>query len=50
MTSSVPNNMFTPAEISKHRSSLAAFSDAAADFLDWVYADHIAFFKKWGVS
>jgi hypothetical protein len=50
MTSSVPSNMFTSAEITKHRNSLAAFSDAAADFLDWVYADHIAFFNKWGVS
>jgi hypothetical protein len=50
MASSVPSNMFTSAEKSKHRNSLATFSDAAADFLDWVYKDHIAFFKKWGVS
>jgi hypothetical protein len=50
MASSVPSNMFTSAEKSKHRSSLAAFCDAASDFLDWTYADHIAFFKKWGVS
>jgi hypothetical protein len=42
--------MFTSAEKTKHRNSLAAFADAASDYLDWVYADHIAFFKKWGVS
>jgi hypothetical protein len=50
MASSVPSNMFTSTEKSKHRNSLDKFTDAAADFLDWVYADHIAFFKKWGVS
>jgi hypothetical protein len=42
--------MFTSAEINKHRNNLDQFTKAAADFLDWVYADHIAFFKKWGVS
>jgi hypothetical protein len=50
MVSSVPKNMFTAAEISKHRSTIDTFTDAAADFLDWVYADHKAFFNKWGVS
>jgi hypothetical protein len=50
MVSSVPQKMFTSAEISKHRASLALFTDAAADFLDWVYADHLAFYNKWGVS
>jgi hypothetical protein len=50
MASSVPSNMFTATEKSKHRNSLATFTDAASDFLDWVYADHIAFFKKWGIS
>jgi hypothetical protein len=50
MASSVPSNMFTSAEKTKHRNSLDTFTDAASDFLDWVYADHIAFFKKWGVS
>lgn len=50
MASSVPSNMFTSAEKSKHRNSLDKFNDAASDFLDWVYADHIAFFKQWGVS
>jgi hypothetical protein len=42
--------MFTSAEISKHRASLDTFCDAASDFLDWVYADHLAFYNKWGVS
>ena len=46
----VPANMFSTAEIRKHRDTLDTFSTAAADFLDWVYADHIAFFDRWGVS
>jgi hypothetical protein len=46
----VPAGMFTSAEKTKHRNSLATFTDAAADFLDWVYEDHLAFFRKWGVS
>jgi len=50
MVSSVPKNMFTSTEIRKHRETLDVFTDAAADFLDWVYADHKAFFAKWGVS
>jgi hypothetical protein len=50
MASSVPPKMFTAAEIRKHRETLPAFTAAAADYLDWVYADHIAFFRKWGVS
>ncbi len=50
MVSSVPKNMFGSAEIKKHRDTLDAFTDAAADFLDWVYADHLAFYNKWGVS
>ncbi len=50
MVSSVPKNMFTSTEIRKHRDTLDVFTDAAADFLDWVYADHLAFYAKWGVS
>lgn len=50
MPSSVPSGMFTAAEIRKHRDSIDTFTDAAADFLDWVYADHLAFYQKWGVS
>ena len=50
MASSVPSNMFTSTEKSKHRNSLGKFTDAASDYLDWVYADHIAFFKQWGIS
>jgi hypothetical protein len=50
MVSSVPPRMFTSAEISKHRASLDVFTDAASDFLDWMYADHLAFYNKWGVS
>jgi hypothetical protein len=50
MASSVPKRMFTSTEIANHRSSLAAFNKAASDFLDWVFADHIAFHNKWGVS
>jgi hypothetical protein len=50
MVSSVPKGMFTAAEIRKHRDTLDVFTDAAADFLDWVFADHTAFFNKWGVS
>jgi hypothetical protein len=50
MASSVPPGMFSTAEIRKHRETLDVFTDAAADFLDWVFADHVAFFNKWGVS
>ena len=50
MASSVPKGMFTAAEIRKHRDTLDVFTDVAADFLDWVFADHVAFFNKWGVS
>jgi hypothetical protein len=50
MASAVPKNMFTSAEIRKHRDTLDVFTDTAADFLDWVFADHKAFFAKWGVS
>ena len=50
MASSVPSNLFTSTEKSKHRNSLGQFTDAASDYLDWVYADHIAFFKQWGIS
>ncbi|MGL4237978.1 hypothetical protein, partial [Tabrizicola sp.] len=50
MASSVPNGMFTTTEIRKHRDTLEQFTDAAADFLDWVYDDHLKFFAKWGVS
>jgi hypothetical protein len=50
MASSVPKGMFTLAEIRKHRDTLDVFTDAAADFLDWVFADHTAFYNKWGVS
>ena len=49
MASSVPSNMFTSTEKSKHRNSLDIFTEAASDFLDWVHADHIASFK-WGIS
>jgi hypothetical protein len=47
---SVPAKMFTAAEIRKHRDSIATFTDAAADFLDWTMEDHRVFFRKWGVS
>lgn len=50
MATAVPQNMFTSAEIRKHRETLANFTDVAADFLDWVYDDHLKFFNKWGVS
>lgn len=50
MASSVPKGMFTAAEIRKHRDTLTVFTDAAADFLDWVYDDHLKFYAKWGVS
>jgi hypothetical protein len=50
MASAVPKSMFTSAEIKKHRDSIDVFTDAAADFLDWVYDDHLKFYAKWGVS
>lgn len=50
MPSSVPANMFNSTEIRNHRNSIQQFCNAASDFLDWVYADHEAFYNKWGVS
>ena len=50
MPSAVPAGMFSSSEIRKHRDTIAEFCDAAADFLDWVFADHKAFYAKWGVS
>jgi hypothetical protein len=50
MASTVPKNMFTAAEITKHRGSLAAFTKAASDYLDGIFADHIAFHNQHGVS
>ena len=50
MPSAVPPKMFTSAEIRKHLDTLDVFTDDAPDFLDWVFADHTAFFNKGGVS
>jgi hypothetical protein len=50
MATSVPKNMFSSAEIKTHRDTLETFCDSAADFLDWVYDDHLKFYAKWGVS
>jgi hypothetical protein len=50
MATAVPKNMFSSVEVKKHRDTLDRFTDAAADFLDWVYDDHLKFFAKWGVS
>jgi hypothetical protein len=50
MPTSVPSDMFTAAERTKHRDTLDVFTDASADYLDWIFADHKAFFDKWGVS
>jgi hypothetical protein len=50
MATAVPNNMFSTAEIAKHRDTLVTFTDAAADFLDWVHEDHLKFYAKWGIS
>jgi hypothetical protein len=50
VATSVPRNMFSSAEIAKHRETIDVFTSAAADFLDWVYDDHLKFFAKWGVS
>ena len=50
MPSAVPAGMFSSSEIRKHRETIATFCDAAADFLDWVFADHKAFYAQWGVS
>ena len=50
MPSAVPAGMFSSSEIRKHHDTIAEFCDAAADFLDWTFADHKAFYDKWGVS
>ncbi len=50
MASAVPNKMFTAGEIARHKEKLSTITKAGADYLDWVYADHKAFHKKWGVS
>ena len=50
MVSSVPSNMFTAAEKTKHRRTIDVFTQAAAEYLDWIHADHLSFYNQWGVS
>ena len=42
--------MFTAEEIQKHRENLEVITQSASECLDSTYDDHLAFFKKWGVS
>jgi hypothetical protein len=50
MATAVPPNMFTADEKRRHKENLTDILQAGADYLDWVWADHKAFYDKWGVS
>jgi hypothetical protein len=46
----VPAQMFSAAEIQAHSNHLSTITSVAAEYLDEIYADHIAFYNQWGVS
>jgi hypothetical protein len=46
----VPARMFSENEIQAHRDNLQVITTTAAKYLDDVFADHLAFYNKWGVS
>jgi hypothetical protein len=46
----IPANLFSPQEVQQHASNLPLITATAAKYLDDIYADHVAFYKKWGVS
>jgi len=46
----VPAQMFSGSEIQAHRGKVPTIAAKAAQYLDDVYADHLAFYNRWGVS
>jgi hypothetical protein len=44
----VPAQMFSGSEIQAHRGKLPTIAATAAKYLDDVYADHLAFYNRWG--
>lgn len=45
-----PSQIFSAEEIKRHADNLPLITDTAAKYLDEIYADHVAFYKKWGIS
>jgi hypothetical protein len=46
----IPNNVFTDDDARAQQERALEIATIAARYLDDVYADHVAFFEKWGVS
>lgn len=46
----IPSNMFSAEEIKRHAENLPLITRTAAKYLDDVYADHLKFYNKWGIS
>ena len=46
----IPAQMFTANEIRAHKDKLSTITTTGAKYLDDTYADHLAFYNKWGVS
>lgn len=46
----IPSRMFSAEEIKRHADNLPLITSTAAKYLDDTYADHLKFYKKWGVS
>jgi len=46
----IPAQMFSTAEIQAHKNKLSTITATGAKYLDDIYADHLDFYNKWGVS
>lgn len=46
----VPSQMFSRNEVQAHENKLQTITTTAAKYLDDIYADHLAFYNRWGVS
>src|SRR5215210_3193256 len=46
----IPANLFSIQEIQSHKDKLSTITQTGAKYLDDIYADHLAFHDKWGVS
>jgi hypothetical protein len=46
----IPSQMFSAEEVQRHAANLPLITATAAKYLDDIYADHVAFYKKWGIS
>jgi hypothetical protein len=46
----IPTKMFSDDERQRHADNLDLITTTAAKYLDDIYADHVSFYNKWGVS